>query len=105
PIVAAEGAALVLVPEQAPELELRYDVVDEVGQAAGQDRGHDVEAVGGSALEPFLDLVGDLLRCAGHDAVAAASGQAAEELPDREVVPPGQVDDELAAALRALGLQ
>ncbi|MEU5807538.1 hypothetical protein [Streptomyces sp. NPDC047718] len=61
----------VLGPQQPAPLEDGEDLVDEVGEPGRQDRGHDGEPVGGTADEPFLQLVGDLLGRPGVHAVAA----------------------------------
>ncbi|GAA3310975.1 hypothetical protein GCM10020295_79470 [Streptomyces cinereospinus] len=80
----------------------RYDVIDEVLQAARQKRRHDVEAVGGALGEPLLDLVGCLLGSAGEDAVAASGAEAGDELTQGEAVTAGEFGDEREAALVAV---
>ena len=102
-VVLAQGGAGVLGAEQAAPLQFGHDEVDEVVEPARQGRRHDVEAVRGAAGEPVLQLVGDLVRRAGEDAVPASAGEAIEQLPDRQVLAPGQVDDQLEPALAALG--
>ena len=75
PEVLAQRRALVLVAEQAAPLQLGHDAVDERGERR-RERGRDqVEPVGGAGAEPLVDRVGDLLRRAGHDAVAAAGAE------------------------------
>ena len=49
--------------------------------------------------EPQLDLVGDLLRRAGDDPVPRPPPSRPMQLADGQVLPAGQVDDELVAAL------
>ena len=76
-------------------------MLDERLQPGGQRGGHHVEPVGGRGVRPFLDGVGDLLGGAGEGSVPAAAAEPADELPDGELVAPGQLDDQLVAALRA----
>ena len=98
----AQRAAGVLISEQATLAEQGDDVLGERLKAGREDGGHDVEAVGRSRPGPFLDRVGDLFGCAGEGPVAAAAAQAADELADSELVPAGEVEHQLRAALHAL---
>ena len=56
----AQRTPLIFGAEQATALQFRHDLAGEILKAGGQQRRNDVEAVGGLAGEPFLDLVGDL---------------------------------------------
>jgi hypothetical protein len=87
--VVAQGAAGVLLTEQAALAQQRDHVLDERLQAGRQRGRHHVEAVGRARLRPLLDGVRDLLGRAGEGAVAAAAAEAADELPHRQVVSPG----------------
>ena len=53
---------------------------------------------------PVLDGVRDLLRRAREGPVAAAAAEPADQLPDGQPLPPGELDDQRVAALRALDL-
>jgi hypothetical protein len=98
--ILAERAARVLGRQQAALLQDRHHVVDEVLGRARQIREADVEAVGGLGAEPGFDVVGDLLGRAGDD---GAAGHAQRELADRQLIPAGQLQQQLAAGLAAVG--
>ena len=71
-------------------------------EAAGQPRRHDVEAVGGTGLGPLLDRVGDLLRRAGDDAVAARAGEPVQQLADRRLFAVDDVERPAGSGCRSL---
>jgi hypothetical protein len=85
-------------------LEFGHDAVDEIVEAARDIREHDVEAVAGVAVEPFLHQVGDHLRRADQREAAVAAGDLGQ-LANRQIVAPGALDDPLAAALAGVGLR
>ncbi|CAB3958132.1 hypothetical protein LMG7053_05550 [Achromobacter ruhlandii] len=99
----AQGRTVVFRAEQAAAAQFRQRQLDEVIQPAGQPRRHDVEAVGAVLLEPLLQLVGHALRRADHLLVAAGPGDAQVQLADRQVVAARQIDQQLLAALAAVG--
>jgi len=84
----AHRAAGVLGAEDAAPLKNGHDAIDEVLQAVRQRVRHQVEAVGSAALEPMLDVVGDLFGGADDDAVPAAAGQCADQFARRVAVAP-----------------
>src|SRR5947209_17639567 len=64
--VFAQSLAFVFAAEEVAALEFGDDAVDDIVEAARDMREHDVEAVAGVAVEPFLHLVGDHRRGADH---------------------------------------
>ena len=88
PEVLAQRAAGVLGAEEAAPLKNRHHAIDEVLQAVRQRVRHQVEVVGRTALEPVLDVVGDLFGGADDDAVSAAAGECADQFARRAVVAP-----------------
>ena len=62
--VIAQGLAGVVGAEQAALLQDRHDFIGEGVELAGEERWHDVQAVGGTCLESVLQHVGDLCRTA-----------------------------------------
>src|SRR5436305_14484037 len=96
--VFAQRPACVFAAEEAAALQFGDDAVDEIVEAARDPWEHDVEAVAGGAVEPFLHLVGDRLRRADHREAAVAAGDLGQ-LADCQIVAPGALDDPLAAAL------
>src|SRR6516225_9409736 len=56
----AQRAPLVFGAEQSTPLQFGHNQLDEVVDPLGQHGGSDVESVGGSRVEPFLHLVGDV---------------------------------------------
>jgi hypothetical protein len=74
-------------PEEAAPPQFWDHVVDEIVEAAGHIREHDVEAVAGFAVEPLLHLVGDYRRRADQRETAMAAGDL-RQLADRQIVAP-----------------
>src|SRR3982751_2534194 len=101
PEVLAQGPAFVLGAEAAAALQLGEDERDEIVESTGHGRRHDVEAVGPAFVEALLEFVRDGLRCADELPMAARTGDRLVELTDGEVFPPGEIDDQLLAALAA----
>src|SRR5262249_55076195 len=60
PEISPQRAPLVFAAEQSAPLQFGHDQRDEVVDPLGQHRGRNVDPVGGSRLEPFLHLVGDI---------------------------------------------
>src|SRR4051812_18923723 len=54
-----QSGSFILFAENPAPLQLRHHLVDEIVEAGGQEREHDVEAVGAAPDQPFLHLVGD----------------------------------------------
>jgi hypothetical protein len=102
--VFAQGPDVIFAAEEVAALEFGDDAVDEVVEAAGDPREHDVEAVAGGAQEPLRHLVGDHLWRADHREAAIAAGDL-RQLADRQVVAAGALDDTLAAALAGVALR
>ncbi len=96
----AKGFSGVLVAKKASPSEDGYNVIDKDLAAGRKDVGHDIEAVGGSGEEPFLERVGDLLRRTDGEAMAAAI--VALELAHGEFFATGEIDLRLEKAVRAL---
>ena len=71
----AQSRSRIFSAEEAPAQENGNNQLDEVLQATGEERRHDVKAVSRPLREPFLQLIGDLNRCSGERAVAAPSRQ------------------------------
>ncbi len=63
---------------------------------------HDVEAVGGAALEPCLQLVGHLGRCPDDAPMAARAGEVAGKLSDGKAVATRLLDDQRLPAFSCL---
>src|SRR6266446_3718457 len=101
--VLTQGLAFVFAAEDAAALQFGDDPVDEIVEAAGNVREHDVEAVAGVAQEPLLHLVGDRLGGADQGEAAIAAGDLGQ-LAHRQIVAPGAFDDPLAAALAGVAL-
>src|ERR1700730_18396496 len=102
--VLAQGLAFVFAAEEAAALQFGDDPVDEIVEAAGNVREHDVEPVAGGALDPFLHLVGDHRRSAHQGEAAIAAGDLGE-LTYRQIVAARAFDDTLAAALAGIALR
>src|SRR5262245_17843921 len=66
-----QRTALVLAAEQPAASQLGNHQLDKVIETARQVRRHDVEAVAAVLAEPFLHMIGDLLRRAADDAFGA----------------------------------
>src|SRR5688500_3606462 len=81
----AERAPFVVGAEEAATAQLRQHRLDEIVESAWQKWRHEIEAVAAVLLEPFLHLIGDPLRRAPHDRLAARSGNAKRRLPEREI--------------------
>lgn len=75
----AQGGVFVFATEEPAFAQFGHDLVDEVGEVAGQDGGDDGEAVDARVAVPLLDVVGDRLWCPDHHAVAAE--ELGEQLP------------------------
>ena len=101
-VVVAQGVAGVLGAEQAALAQDRDNFLDERLQPGRQGGRHHVEPVGRRRSRPLLHGVRYPLGRAGEGAMPAPAAEPADELADGEVVPPGQVDDELIPALGAL---
>ena len=84
--VVAQRGSCVLRAEQPASAQDRHDLLDEDLDPPGQPRRHHVEAVGGALLGPLLDRVGDLVRRAGDDPVAARAGEPVAQLAERGVL-------------------
>jgi hypothetical protein len=97
--VLPQGLAGVLGAEQPAPAEDRDHVIGECLEAGGQRGGHHVEAIGGALVEPVLDGVRDLLRGAGEGPVPPAAAEPPDQLADGQLLPLGQVGDQLRAAL------
>jgi hypothetical protein len=99
--VLAQGPPGVLGPEHPALAQQRDHVLGEGLEAGRQDRRHHVEPVGSARLGPFHDRVRHLLRRPGEGPVPPAAAESADELAHGEVVPPGQLGEQLEPALRA----
>src|SRR5688572_740541 len=95
--VLTQGLAFVFSPEATASLEDRNDLLCEHFQLPRQNRRHDVEPVRGTAVDPILDSIGDLLWRAGHDEVTTGSGKLGEKLPHGQPLPPNRTDDQFSA--------
>src|ERR1700759_5428537 len=62
----AQGRAFVFAAEQAAPLQFGNDLLDEIFEAARENRKHDGKPVGAFGLEPLLHLVGNGLWRADH---------------------------------------
>jgi hypothetical protein len=102
--VLAESAAGVFGAEQAACAQDGHHVICEELKSTRQRRGHHVESIRGSGAEPVLDRVGHLCRRSGEGAMAAPAAEPRDQLPDGQVLPPSQGDDQGVAALRTLDL-
>src|SRR6185437_734550 len=100
--ILAQRPSLILVAENAAPLQFRYYLVDEVVEAGGQEREHDVEAVAAVARQPLLHLVGDPGGRA-HKRQAAIAADPLGELAHGELVAGGDIDQALTAAFRGIG--
>src|ERR1700676_2641606 len=73
-VMIAQRLAGVFGTEQPAFTQDWNDLLGEQVESARQPWRHDVEAVGGAALEPRLDVVGDLFRRPGDPPVTARAG-------------------------------
>lgn len=81
--VVAQRTSFVIGAENAALLQQRNHAVGELLKPARQNIRHQIEAVGGAAFEPVLDVVGDLFRRADDDTMSAAARQRANQLTRR----------------------
>ena len=65
-IMVAQGLAGIFFAKQPALSQDRHHLFSENVEPAGQPGRHDVEAVGGTVLEPGLDVVRDLFRRSGN---------------------------------------
>ena len=97
-----QGGFRVFGPEDPTRLQNRHDPVDEHLEPSGQIGRHDVEAVRGALVEPFGQLVRDLLRCPGKCPMPTATAEFADQFTDGEVFALRKVFDELVSTLVSL---
>lgn len=91
---------VIVVPEKSALAQDRHHLLGEYVEPALQIRRHDIEAVGGTIVEPFLDLVGDLFGRPGLDPMAARPGEAVEQLADGWILALDDVEYDVEAAAR-----
>src|SRR5689334_10730318 len=84
----AQGPADIVAAKHAALLQDRYDLVGEGVELAREEGRHDVEAVGGAGPEPALQHIGDPLRRADQEEMAARRRDAVVELAQGEVLAP-----------------
>src|ERR1700744_2444379 len=90
--VLAQRAAFISGAKNATLLQERHDAIGKILQAARQNVGHQVKAIGGAGVEPMLDVVGDLLLGPDDHTVPAAARKRADQLSHRIAMPPGLRD-------------
>ena len=95
PQIFAQGLALIVPPEEAAPLQFRHHQIDKILQACGEQRGHDVEAVGGALFKPCLEIVGYVSGRAMDDAMRPRPRNPLIDLPYRQFLLPGHLDDDL----------
>ena len=84
--IRTQRVALILCAKQSTAAQFRQHQFDEIGQAARQNRGHDVVAVGPIIDETFFQLIRDLLRCSDHLPMSACARYAQIKLSNRQVL-------------------
>src|SRR5258708_27786922 len=101
-VVVTQRRARVIVSEQSLAPQDWQYVVDEGLQSGRQRRGHDVEPVGGPALEPGDDRVYNLIRRTDEGEMAASAAQPRQDLANGEALALRQLENEVRTALGAL---
>ena len=103
--ILAQRRAFIFAAEQATAAQFRQHEIDEIAKADRQMRRHDVKAIGGTACEPVLHLVGDLCRRADDLAVTARAGDPEIKLADRQVLAMSEIEQQALAALAGIGFR
>src|SRR5690606_29754898 len=94
----AQRAALVLRAEQAATLQLRHDECREVFETRRQQGRHHVEAVGGTLLEPELQLIRNSLCSPDQCQMTAAAGNTQIQLANRQTFAACEIREQLLTA-------
>src|ERR1700744_4134411 len=88
----AQRAAFIVGAKNAALLQERHDAIGKILQAARQNVGHQVKAIGGASVEPMLDVIGDLLGSPDDHAMPTATRKRTDQLSHRIATPPGLRD-------------
>ena len=104
PEIFAQGCTFIFTPEDAPALQFRNYLVDEIIEPAGQIRERDVEPIGAFRFQPMLHFIGNGGRRSDESQPAIAA-KPLGELFDRKIFARRKLDGAGPAGLAGIGFR
>ena len=103
PKVFAQRPPFIIRAKQPASSKLRQHHCHKVLETGRKQRRHDIEAISSAGNKAFFHCIGDLRRGTDHLPVATGAGEMPGEIADRQIIALSKVDDQLLAALDAVG--